>query len=70
MKYNNAVNSDAFFVRVAHYKCACYDWRYAWYKFNMKLSNAHDALLSLAISLTVIGLVLRFGDALDRKSVV
>lgn len=30
----------------------------------MKLSNAHEALLSLAISLIVIGLVLRFGDAL------
>ena len=26
---NNAVNSDAFFVRCAHYKCAGYGWRYA-----------------------------------------
>lgn len=26
-KLNNAVNSDAIFVRYAHYKCAGYDWR-------------------------------------------
>jgi len=27
MKANKAVNSDAFFVRCAHYKCAGYGWR-------------------------------------------
>lgn len=26
---NKAVNKDAFFVRAAHYKCACYGWRSA-----------------------------------------
>ena len=26
--HNKRVNTDAFFVRVAHYKCACYAWRY------------------------------------------
>ncbi len=26
--HNKAVNSDAFFVRFAHYKCAGYGWRY------------------------------------------
>lgn len=29
MKANKAVNSDAFFVRCAHFKCAGYDWRSA-----------------------------------------
>jgi hypothetical protein len=27
--HNKAVNSDAFFVLCAHYKCAGYGWRYA-----------------------------------------
>lgn len=25
---SNALNSDAFFTRYAHYKCAGYGWRY------------------------------------------
>jgi hypothetical protein len=25
---NKAVNTDAFYARFAHYKCAGYDWRY------------------------------------------
>lgn len=28
-RFNKAVNSDAFFVRDAHYKFAGYGWRYA-----------------------------------------
>ena len=29
MKYNNAVNSNAFFASSTPYKCAGYGWRYA-----------------------------------------
>lgn len=32
--HNNAVNSDEFFVRFAHKKCAGYGWRYALMKMN------------------------------------
>jgi len=29
---NKTVNSDAFFARCAHYKCAGYGWRYVYIK--------------------------------------
>ena len=43
---NKAVNSDAFFVRCAHYKCAGYGWRYASYpKFGASHRSASSKVI-------------------------